>query len=368
MSIAFAVTESNSTLTSLISSNLPLGAGSTVIGIDRAGSSSQGIGQTFAGTYGSIILNANGTFTYTLNNADPDTNVLGTGMSAIERFTYTYTVGGAIATGTIEFQVNGIDEPGQVITVTDIVIQSNDVTIGALERVQSTAEFGVLFPGLFTSSVTFINDGALLASRPTDALAPDSLAVGFAQASGPSTFINNGLIEASGPRTAWAVSNSSLGPVINNGVIRAIATADSINGSFPAEATGLGSYVHGETIINTGTIEALSDHGSARALWVRSLNVTINNSGFIFASSGSTTPNWPVVGIQCGQSDDVRIINSGTIQAVSTAGVTSYGIILFPDSINVHQYGSIVNTGRIVADVAVVVCGRLGDGIGRVEI
>jgi VCBS repeat-containing protein len=349
----FTVTESNSSPTSLVSGSLTTGPGSTIIGIARAGSSSQGVGQAFVGTYGSLILNADGSFVYSLNNTDPDTNVLGTGMSAFERFTYTYSVGGITATGTLVFQVDGVDEPGQMITITDVVIQSNDVTIGALERVQSTAEFGVLFPGLFSTAVNFINDGALLASRPANALAPDSLAVGFAQASGPSTFINNGLIEATGPRTAWAVSNSSLGPVINNGVIRAVATADSQNGSFPAEATGLGSYVHGETIINTGTIEAISAHGSARAMWVRSLNVTIDNSGFIFASSGSTTTGWPVVGIQCGQSDDVRIKNSGTIQAVSTAGVTSFGIILFPDSLNVHQYGSIINSGRIVADVAI---------------
>jgi hypothetical protein len=226
-------------------------------------------------------------------------------MSALERFTYTYSVGGVIATGTLVFQVNGVDEPGQVITVTDVIIQSDTVTIDALERVQSTAEFGVLFPGHFANFMTFINDGALLASRPANAVAPDSLAVGFAAASGSSTMINNGLIEASGPRTAWAVSNSSLGPVINNGVIRAIATAGSQNGGFPAEATGLGSYVHGETIINNGTIEAISAHGSARAMWVRSLNVTIDNSGFIFASSGSTTSDWPVV------SNAVKAMTSG---------------------------------------------------------
>ena len=178
----FTVTESNSSPTSLVSGSLTTGPGSTIIGIARAGSSSQGVGQAFVGTYGSLILNADGSFVYSLNNTDPDTNVLGTGMSAFERFTYTYSVGGITATGTLVFQVDGVDEPGQMITITDVVIQSNDVTIGALERVQSTAEFGVLFPGLFSTAVNFINDGALLASRPANALAPDSLAVGFAQA------------------------------------------------------------------------------------------------------------------------------------------------------------------------------------------
>ncbi|WP_223934099.1 VCBS domain-containing protein, partial [Aeromonas caviae] len=46
---------------------------------------------TLSGTYGSLVLNANGTYTYTLNPSDGDFKALTGGGVGSEVFTYTLT-------------------------------------------------------------------------------------------------------------------------------------------------------------------------------------------------------------------------------------------------------------------------------------
>ena len=122
------------------------------------------------------------------------------------------------------------------------------------------------------------------------------------------------------------------------------------------DATGLQTYAHGETIINAGTIDARSDAWvELSGILSRSLNTVIENSGFIYVSSGTTNVSLNIIGIKSGQSDGVLINNSGTIHVVSTAATAlpTVGIYLFPDSSNPYQYGTIVNSGTIVATTAI---------------
>src|SRR5262249_38724653 len=64
----------------------------TVIGV-AAGTSavdvSGSVATSVTGTYGSVSIAANGTWTYTLDNSDPDTNALAQGATATDVFTYT---------------------------------------------------------------------------------------------------------------------------------------------------------------------------------------------------------------------------------------------------------------------------------------
>src|SRR4030095_17028609 len=48
-------------------------------------------GNAVVGTYGSVTINSNGSYTYTLNNADADTNALAQGASVNDVFSYTVT-------------------------------------------------------------------------------------------------------------------------------------------------------------------------------------------------------------------------------------------------------------------------------------
>jgi len=81
------------------------------VGGVRFGGSDGTVGTALAGTYGSLVLNANGSYTYTLDNADSDTQALKQGQSVTEVFTYTATDShGAISTNTLTITVTGTND------------------------------------------------------------------------------------------------------------------------------------------------------------------------------------------------------------------------------------------------------------------
>ncbi|MDD2031211.1 retention module-containing protein [Pseudomonas sp. 39167] len=70
------------------------------------------IGGTFTGTYGTLVLNPNGTYTYTLNTSDPQFVALHGGGSGTETFTYTLTdADGDTSTANLVLQVHNNDDP-----------------------------------------------------------------------------------------------------------------------------------------------------------------------------------------------------------------------------------------------------------------
>jgi VCBS repeat-containing protein len=91
------------------------------------GGSAGTIGAALTGTYGSLVLNSDGGYTYTLDNDDPDTQPLKQGDTATEVFTYTAVdVNGATTTSTLTITVTGTnDRPVITSTTTDA---TGDVT------------------------------------------------------------------------------------------------------------------------------------------------------------------------------------------------------------------------------------------------
>ncbi len=70
------------------------------------------IGGTFNGTYGTLVLNANGTYTYTLNTNDADFKALNGGGNATENFVYTLTDSdGDTSTATLVLNIQNNDDP-----------------------------------------------------------------------------------------------------------------------------------------------------------------------------------------------------------------------------------------------------------------
>ena len=73
--------------------------------VEEAGS----VGTTLVGTYGTLTLNADGSYSYV---ADQDAaNSLKRGDSAIDYFNYTVTDGSRTDIGVIAITVNGISDP-----------------------------------------------------------------------------------------------------------------------------------------------------------------------------------------------------------------------------------------------------------------
>ena len=76
-----------------------------VVGV---GGQAANLGQAITGTYGSLRLNADGSYVYTLDNADPDTQGLVTGQSGLDIFAYELSDGaGGVSTAQISVTVNG---------------------------------------------------------------------------------------------------------------------------------------------------------------------------------------------------------------------------------------------------------------------
>ncbi|MFK4723648.1 VCBS repeat-containing protein [Bradyrhizobium niftali] len=74
------------------------------------------VGTDVAGTYGTLHLNANGTYTYTLNNAQANVQAIADGQQVFDTFTYTNSDNhGGSGTGTLTITVTGTND---VVSIT----------------------------------------------------------------------------------------------------------------------------------------------------------------------------------------------------------------------------------------------------------
>ncbi|MEN5144550.1 VCBS domain-containing protein [Brevundimonas diminuta] len=91
------------------------------------------VGSALTGTYGSLVLGADGAYVYTLDNEDADTQALGQGQTATDSFTYIVTdVNGATHTSTLTITVTGTnDRP--VITSDTAAATGSVVEVGTNE-------------------------------------------------------------------------------------------------------------------------------------------------------------------------------------------------------------------------------------------
>ena len=81
------------------------------------------------GQYGTITLNPDGTYSYTLNNDNEAVKALTDGQTLTEEFTYTYTdADGDVDEGKVTITINGVDN-GVVVTPSDPSAESEVVTV-----------------------------------------------------------------------------------------------------------------------------------------------------------------------------------------------------------------------------------------------
>ncbi|MDC0967998.1 VCBS domain-containing protein [Alphaproteobacteria bacterium] len=92
------------------SSNLRVASVRTggVEGSGTGGSISSGSSRTLTGTYGTLVLNSNGSYTYTADQTAA--NILDAGDTVTDVFNYTLTDGSATDIATITITVNGVDD------------------------------------------------------------------------------------------------------------------------------------------------------------------------------------------------------------------------------------------------------------------
>ena len=89
---------------------------------------------TQAGTYGSFEIDANGNWTYTLDNDDADLDSLGTGDSDVESFTVKSIDG---TEHTVSVTIHGADEPVVITGDSDVSNDYDDEDVGGTDHVTS---------------------------------------------------------------------------------------------------------------------------------------------------------------------------------------------------------------------------------------
>ena len=82
-----------------------------------------------AGTYGSLTLNADGSYTYTLNNASPLVQGLGAGETVADTFTYTVSDShGGTASNTLTVTISGTNDAPTVAAATASVAEDTQIS------------------------------------------------------------------------------------------------------------------------------------------------------------------------------------------------------------------------------------------------
>ncbi len=134
----------------------------SVSAIDFGGS--QTVGSPFNTTYGTLDLNSDGTYSYTLDNGNATVQALDSGDPLVETFTYTIVdKDGDTSSTTLTVTINGADEAPSVIIVDNDSTPSVDADEAVPENSTLNGEFTVTAAaGLHASStaLTIVDENA----------------------------------------------------------------------------------------------------------------------------------------------------------------------------------------------------------------
>ncbi|MGQ0681404.1 FG-GAP-like repeat-containing protein [Bradyrhizobium sp.] len=272
----------------------------TVVGVAAGASTplSGNVGNTIEGTYGWLTLNANGTWTYTLDDLDPETDALAQGEQASDVFSYTQSDGhGGTSTTTLTINITGTNdqpvanEPAPAVPdvnegppVVEAGVSSGNVPVSGLATANGnvlTNDYDVDDPDTKTvqsvtngttnsevtgqgtqiagtyGTLTIFADGSWTYALDNDSPATQALAEGDSTADVFTYTMHDTLGSTSSATLSIAITGTNDAPVIDAGGNSALTTQEDA----PLAISGLGySDVDGG-----GSVEQLQlkvDHGS----------------------------------------------------------------------------------------------------------
>ncbi len=97
----------------------------------RFGASNGTVGSSLQGTFGTLVLNASGSYTYSLANASPAVQSLGVGETGQDIFTYTVNGPGGAASTTLTLTVTGAND-APVAAATSVTTDEGTAVTGSL--------------------------------------------------------------------------------------------------------------------------------------------------------------------------------------------------------------------------------------------
>ena len=281
------------------------GAALRVVAANGTFNSSSVLPATLQGIYGSLHLNADGTYTYTLDNATAAVQSLAAGQTAFDQFNYSITdSSGEVteASATLSVQIQGTDE----VTNAPPVITSGNGDTAATTVVENTTV-------VTTVTATDVDAGQALAFSVVGGA--DAALFTIDDNTGVLSFLDAPNFEAPTDVGANNVYDVTVQVSDGNGGIdtQAIAVTVSNRNEPPVISTGpaVGNVREDEVLTASGTLTAADEDAGAIQLWsviggntstgadytfaMDSLNV-IKNGASIFADEfddGSPPPAVP---------------------------------------------------------------------------
>ncbi|RON60731.1 retention module-containing protein [Pseudomonas fluorescens] len=171
---AGTASETNLTLTGNVLTNDVQGADRVPTG-ENAGPITAG---TFTGTYGTLVLNANGTYTYTLNTSDADFKNLHGGGNGTENFTYTITDSdGDTSTANLVLQIHNNDDP---VIINGLDVNGGELTVYEKNLSDGSAPDSTALTQSGTFTITAL-DGVTTLTVGGIAVVTNGVAAGFPQ-------------------------------------------------------------------------------------------------------------------------------------------------------------------------------------------
>ncbi|MFJ4247705.1 retention module-containing protein [Pseudomonas sp. NPDC089741] len=148
-----------------------------VQGADRVPSGPVTAG-TFTGTYGTLVLNANGTYTYTLNTSDADFKALHGGGNGTETFSYTLTDSdGDKSTANLVLQIHNNDDP---VIINGLNVEGGELTVFEKNLALGSAPDSAALTQNGTFTITAL-DGVTTLTIGGIAVVTNGVAAGFPQ-------------------------------------------------------------------------------------------------------------------------------------------------------------------------------------------
>ncbi|AZZ74993.1 type I secretion target [Pseudomonas sp. RU47] len=133
---------------------------------------------TFTGTYGTLVLNANGTYTYTLNTNDADFKNLHGGGNGTETFAYTITDSdGDTSTGNLVLQIHNNDDP---VIINGLDVNGGELTVNEKNLSDGSAPDSTALTQSGTFTITAL-DGVTTLTVGGIAVVTNGVAAGFPQ-------------------------------------------------------------------------------------------------------------------------------------------------------------------------------------------
>ena len=133
---------------------------------------------TFTGTYGTLVLNANGTYTYTLNTNDADFKNLHGGGNGTETFAYTITDSdGDTSTANLVLQIHNNDDP---VVINGLNVEGGELTVYEKNLTDGSTPDATALTQSGTFTITAL-DGVTSLTVGGIAVVTNGVAAGFPQ-------------------------------------------------------------------------------------------------------------------------------------------------------------------------------------------